>query len=184
MQNGRTIQFVHIVDAFFAGGFAEVANYLTVDLDVDFFSGHCAHENEGVEEAVESFVVYVESHVFDDVLDEEQMAVLDGLFQALLDVPVAELSVLAGVEGLFELLEVAFGSGFEHGLSCNHELVEGLFILYLQFFDLLPDITRKKSECAHLNLHECCGVCFLEKATFMDIFFQAEDSSGLGTSLH
>ena len=71
MQDRRAIQLVHLIDTVLACGFAEVADDLAVDFDVDFFGGHGSHEDEGVEEAVESFVVDIETHVFDDVLDQE-----------------------------------------------------------------------------------------------------------------
>jgi len=60
-----------LVDAFLSGGFAQIANNLAIHLDVDFLRSHGTHENERVEEAVESLVVDLETHVFNDVFDQE-----------------------------------------------------------------------------------------------------------------
>jgi len=68
--------------------------------------------------------------------------VLDGRFERLLHVPVAQVAMLALVECLLKLGQIALRRRLSHGLACDHELNEGLFVFLLELFDVLPDTTR------------------------------------------
>jgi hypothetical protein len=68
--------------------------------------------------------------------------VLDGRFECLLHVPVAQVAMLASVECLLKLRQVALRRSLSHGLARDHELDEGLPVLLLELFDVLPDTTR------------------------------------------
>lgn len=92
-----------------------------------------------MEVSLEAVMVELDAQFFDNVLDNEQPAVLDCLLEGPLDVPkhqVLQLRFLC--EQLLEAIEVSLYGALEHGASPGHEFHEGRPVSTLQSLDLSP----------------------------------------------
>ena len=77
--------------------------------------------------------------LFDDELNNEQLAMLDGFLEGPLDVPKHHiLHFLLLIEDFLESLEVSFNSAVYHGATLSHELHEPSCVVLLHAFNLLP----------------------------------------------
>lgn len=96
-----------------------------------------------MEVSLEAVMVELDAQFFDNVLDNEQPAVLDCLLEGPLDVPkhqVLQLRFLC--EQLLEAIEVSLYGALEHGASPGHEFHEGRPVSTLQSLDLSHEVVR------------------------------------------
>ena len=115
-----------------------------------------------MEVAIEAFVAQLNIKLFDDILHDKELPILDRLLESFLDMPehqILQLGVLR--ENPLEPIQVALLHAVDQRASPCHKLHEGRLVVLLHPLDLVPKTppnVQNKSQYRSRWMIYCCSI--------------------------